>query len=253
MNPVDIVDYTPAPDLLQGRVILVTGAGDGIGKAVALACARHGATVVLLGRTMSKLEAVYDQIEAEGLPLAAIYPLHLESASPEEAQQLHNVIHEEFGLLDGLLHNAGELGARTPIENYNLEDWQKVLAVNTTAPFLLTKFLLPLLRQAKDGRILFTGSSVGVQGRAFWGGYAVSKGASETLMQVVADELEDTTIRVNSINPGATRTSMRMTAYPAEDPNTLITPDQLANRYLFLLGPDSRGVHGQHINAQPTR
>ena len=253
MNSVDIVDYTPALDLLQGRVILITGAGDGIGKAVALACARHGATVVLLGRTMSKLEAVYDQIEAEGLPQAAIYPLHLESASPEEVQQLRNVIHEEFGLLDGLLHNAGELGARTPIENYSLEDWQKVLAVNTTAPFLLTKFLLPLLRQAKDGRILFTGSSVGVQGRAFWGGYAVSKGASETLMQVIADELDDTSIRVNSINPGATRTSMRMTAYPAENPSTLVTPEQLANRYLFLLGPDSRGVHGQHINAQPAR
>lgn len=230
---------------------MITGAGSGIGKACALACARAGATVVLLGRALAKLEAVYDQIESEQLPQPAIFPLNLQSATAEDYQQLHNVLKDEFGRVDGLVHNAGVLGARTPIDNYTLADWQTVLAVNTTAPFMLTKFLLPLLRQAQDGRILFTGSSVGLNGRAYWGGYAVSKGGVEILMQVLADELEQSSIRVNSINPGATRTQMRVDAYPAEDPNTVAAPETLMNRYLFLLGPDSRDWHGQQVNAQP--
>jgi NAD(P)-dependent dehydrogenase (short-subunit alcohol dehydrogenase family) len=164
---------------------------------------------------------------------------------------VQTAIENEFGQLDGILHNAGELGARTPIANYSANDWQKVMQVNITAPFLLTQALLPLLSKSNDARILFTGSSVGVKGRAYWGGYAVSKGATETLMQVLADELEETNIRVHSINPGATRTAMRALAYPAENPATVTAPSALMNRYCFLMGPDSRAFHGQQWDAQP--
>jgi NAD(P)-dependent dehydrogenase (short-subunit alcohol dehydrogenase family) len=242
--------YQARPDLLQGRVIVVTGAGDGLGKAAALAFARHGATVVLLGRTLAKLEAVYDEIEAAGHPQPAIFPINFEGAAPQDYEQLRTALANEFGRVDGLLHNAAELGGRTPVDTYSLSDWNKVMQVNVTAPFLLTRALLPLLRQSADGRIVFTGSGVGRRGRAYWGAYAVSKGATETLMQVLADELEATPIRVNSLNPGPVRTDMRATAYPAEDPATVTAPEAIMNLYLFLLGPDSRDWHGRQLDAQ---
>lgn len=251
MNTEDFLQYQPSAALLKNRVIVITGAGAGIGKALALAAARHGATVVLLGRTLSKLEAVYDQIEAEQLPTAAIFPINLESATAEDYSQLHNALQEEFGSISGLVHNAGVLGDLTPLDNYNFEQWQQVMAVNVTAPFMLTKHLLPLLKKSDQGRIIFTGSSVGRKGRAYWGAYAVSKGATETLMQVLADELEQTHIRVHSINPGATRTQMRSQAYPAETPAQVTPPEDICNRYLYLLGSDSSGHHGGQWDAQP--
>lgn len=252
-----MIDHTPflqyqAPvNCLQNRTIVVTGAGDGIGKAASLAFARHGATVVLLGRTLAKLEAVYDTIEASGWPKPAIFPINFEGAAPEDYQQLQVALDNEFGQLDGLLHNAGELGPCTPIESYSYAEWQKVMQVNVSAPFLLSKTLLPLIKKSNDGRILFTGSTVGAKGRAYWGGYAVSKAASDNLMEVLADELEHTSIRVNSINPGATRTNMRATAYPAEEPQTVTAAENIMNRYLFLMGPDSVGWHGLRLDAQP--
>lgn len=245
------LEYQAPAQLLSGRVIVITGAGDGIGKCAARTFAEYGATVVLLGRTMAKLEAVYDDIEAAGYPKPAIFPINLEGASEEDYQQLHNALETEFGRVDGLLHNAGELGQMTPIANYKLHTWQKVLQVNVTAPFLLSRALLPLLHKSDDARILFTGSSVGVQGRAYWGAYAVSKSAADNLMQVLADELEQTPIRVNSINPGATRTAMRAAAYPAEHPASVTAAEQIMNRYLFLMGADSSGYHGRQLDAQP--
>lgn len=245
------LNYQPPADLLQNRVIVITGAGDGIGRTAAQTFARFGATVVLLGRTLGKLESVYDSIEAAGSPKPAIFPINLEGAAPQDYEQLKIALDNEFGRVDGLLHNASELGGRTPLGQYSVSDWQKVMQVNVTAPFLLTRALLPLLQKSADARVVFTGSSVGVKGRAYWGAYAVSKGATETLMQVLADELEQTPIRVNSINPGATRTSMRATAYPAEDPAAVTPPDAIMNRYLFLFGPDSKEWHGRQLNAQP--
>ena len=245
------LNYQPAAGLLQNRVIVITGAGDGIGKSAAQTFARFGATVVLLGRTLAKLESVYDSIEAAGDPKPAIFPINLEGAAPQDYEQLKIALENEFGRVDGLLHNASELGGRTPLGQYSVNDWQKVMQVNVTAPFLLTRALLPLLQKSTDARVVFTGSSVGVQGRAYWGAYAVSKGATETLMQVLADELEQTPIRVNSINPGATRTSMRATAYPAENPAVVTPPEAIMNRYLFLFGPNSKDWHGLQLNAQP--
>src|SRR5690606_38796939 len=244
-------DYRAPANLLAGRVILVTGAGDGIGRAASLAYARHGATVILAGRTTAKLEAVYDSIVAAGLTEPVIQPLDLAGASEADYQTVADALVAEFGRLDGLLHNASELGQRTPIANYQAGTWQKVMQVNVNATFLLTKALLPALEQSADGAILLTSSGVGRVGRAFWGAYAVSKFAIEGFCQVLAGELEDTTrIRVNCINPGATRTRMRAAAYPAEDPRTLKTPNDIMPGYLYLMGPDSLGVTGRSFDAQ---
>jgi NAD(P)-dependent dehydrogenase (short-subunit alcohol dehydrogenase family) len=244
-------EYQARPDLLAGRVILITGAGDGIGAAAARACAAHGATVILLGRTTRKLEAVYDAIEQAGHPQAAIYPMNLEGAAPKDYDDLATTIEQEFGRLDGLLHNASLLGTLTPLGQYDIAQWSKVMQVNLNAPFMLTRACLELLKKSDDASVLFTSSSVGRQGRAYWGAYAVSKAANENMMQIWADELEaNTTVRANSINPGAVRTSMRARAYPGEDPNTLPKPDEILATYLYLLGPDSKGVQGKQFNAQ---
>lgn len=246
-----LLNYTAPPQLLNGRIILVTGAGDGIGKAASLSFAEHGATVVLAGKTTSKLEAVYDQIVAAGGPQPAIYPIHFGGAVAKDYKDMALRLDEEFGRLDGLLHNAGMLGPRNPIQSVDPDKWAEVLQVNLNAPFLLCKYLLPLLAASDDASVIFTGSGVGRHGRAYWGAYAVSKFGIEGLMQVLADEVEATSnIRVNSLNPGATDTAMRREAYPAEDPSSNPEPHQLMPAYLYLMGPDSRGVHGQMLDAQ---
>lgn len=244
-------DYQASPDLLQGRVILVTGAGDGIGRACALACAAHGATVVLLGRTLAKLEAVYDKIEKAGYPQPAICPLNLETAAEKDYNDLADQLFDTFGKLDGLVHNAAQLGPRTLLDQVKNEDWLRLMQVNVNAPFALTKAMMPLLRAAPDASVIFVSSSVGRRARAYWGPYAVSKFALEGLMQVLADEQEGTSeIRVNSINPGATRTAMRKAAYPAEEPEKNPEPADIMPAFLYLLGPDSRKVNGQALDAR---
>ena len=243
--------YQPSADVLAHRVILVTGAGDGIGRAAARAFAGHGATVVLLGRTVKKLESVYDSIVADGHPKPAIYPLDLLGAEPAHYDEMAQRIQSELGRMDGLLHNAGLLGTLAPLEHYHLETWARVIQVNVHAPLLLTRSCLPLLRQSPDASIVFTSSGVGRRGRAYWGAYAVSKFASEGMMQTLADELEGTThIRVNSINPGAVRTAMRASAYPAEDPGKLLRPEDIVRPYVYLMSPDSIEVNGQSLDAQ---
>lgn len=245
-------NYQAPEGLLTDRIILVTGAGDGIGRAAAKAYAAHGATVILLGRTISKLESVYDEIESAGHPKPAIVPLNLEGAAVKDYEEMAMTIEQNFGRLDGLLHNAGILGTRSPVELYDPETWTKVMQVNVTAPFLLTRALIPLLRQSGDASVIFTSSGVGRKAKAYWGAYAVSKFALEGLSQLLADELDDErhNVRVNSLNPGATRTSMRIKAYPAENPNQNVNPDALMPSYLYLMGADSRNVNGQQMNAQ---
>ncbi len=244
-------DYAPDNNLLKDRIIMVTGAGDGIGKAAALSFARHGASVILLGRTTAKLEKVYDTIEAEGGPTPAILSFNLLSPTPENYQAVYETIAQEFGRLDGLLHNAGDLGNLTPIEQYDAETWYRVMQINVNAAFMLTQCCLPLLKKSADASVVFTSSGVGRKGRAYWGAYAVSKFANEGMMQVLADELEGSTdIRVNSLNPGATHTNMRSKAYPGEDPDTLPEPEDLMPAYLYLLGPDSQGTTGQQLDAR---
>jgi NAD(P)-dependent dehydrogenase (short-subunit alcohol dehydrogenase family) len=252
MNAIpDLRHYVARPDLLAGRIILVTGASDGIGRAVAKALAAHGAAVVLHGRSVKKLEKVYDEIVAAGHPRPAMLPLDLEKALAQDYDAFAAAIDKEFGRLDGLLLNASILGARTPIEQFDVPTWCKVLHVNLTASFILVQECLPLLRRSTDPSIVFTTSSVGHRGRAYWGAYAVSKFGTEGLAQVLAHEVEGHgTMRVNLLNPGATRTSMRALAFPAEDVAKLARPEDVVAPYLYLLGPDSVGVTGQRFDCQ---
>ena len=244
-------DYQAPKDLLQARVILVTGAGDGIGRALSKSLATHGATVVLLGKTIKKLEATYDEIMATGGPKPGIYPLDLMGAKYKDYEDLVGVLDKEYGRLDGLVHNAGILGERSPIEHHDIHIWQQVLQVNLTAPFALTKACLELLYKSEDASVVFVSSGVASKPRAYWGAYSVSKAGIENLSKMLADETEfRKTLRVNCINPGPVRTEMRRKAFPAEDRDALATPEQILGTYLYLLGTDSQGVTGQLFDAQ---
>ena len=239
-------NYSPAANLLDKKVILITGAGAGIGRAAARCYARHGATCILLGRTVEGLEETFDLIQADGSPEAAILPMDLMSQNEEDYNFVAQTIEEQLGQLDGVLHNASILGQRTPIQQYRNQVWLDVMQVNINAVFMLTKALLPLLQQSPSASVLLTSSGVGRQGKAFWGAYAASKFACEGLMQILAAELEETSnIRVNSINPGATNTAMRRAAYPGEKPDTNPSPKDILNTYLYLISNDSLSVTGQ--------
>ena len=242
-------NWTAPSDLLAGKTLLVTGAGDGIGATAAKSFAAHGATVILLGRTVAKLESVYDDIMAAGHPEPFIYPMDLMSQDLDDYEKLATAITNDIGQLDGVLLNAAVLGQRTPLANTHPSAWLDCLQINLNANFFLVKTLEELIRGSSHGRILFTSSSVGRTGRAYWGAYAVSKFGVEGLMQVLADELENTsTTRVNSINPGATRTDMRATAYPAELPQTVKPAEALMPTYLYLMSSLSQHLHGQTLD-----
>ncbi|MUK93063.1 YciK family oxidoreductase [Aliivibrio fischeri] len=245
------MDYQVSSDALKNKVILVTGAGDGIGKQAALHYAQHGATVILLGRTVAKLEAVYDEIEAAGYPTPAIVPLDLKGATKQHYVDMAETIQSQFGKLDGLLHNAGLLGMLSPFEQFEESIFDEVMQINVKAQFLMTQALLPVLQQSDDARIIFTTSTVGHQGRAFWGAYAISKFATEGMMQTLAHEMEGTTVKVNAINPGGTHTRMRAQAFPAEDISLLKTPEDIMPLYVYLMAPEGVNVHSQCIDAQP--
>lgn len=251
MKAKKLTDYEARSDLLKDRVILVTGAGSGIGASLARRSAELGATVVLLGRTTAKLESVYDQIVAGSGPQPGIFVMDLEQSGADQCDQLLEALDKTYGKLDGLVHNAGILGDRSPIEHFDVQTWQRVLHINVTAAFILTRTLFPLLRRSEDASVIFTSSGVGRIGKAFWGAYAVSKFATEGMMQVLADELgENLAIRSNAVNPGPTRTPLRRQAYPAENPDELAKADDILAPYLYLLGPDSKGVNGLSFDAQ---
>ena len=244
-------DYTYPQDVLRERVVLITGASDGIGRVLALHAAKLGAQVILHGRNVAKLEKVYDEIEAiDGAARPSIAVMDLATANSDAYQSLAENLEKEFGRLDGLVLNASVLGDRFSIEQYDAATWQKVMHVNVTSAFALTQVCLPMLHGSEDASVIYTSSGVGRTGRAFWGAYAVSKFATEGLSQVLADEHQDGTLRANCINPGATRTNMRLEAFPAEDRDVLKTPEDILPTYIYLLGPDSKGVTGQSLDAQ---
>jgi NAD(P)-dependent dehydrogenase (short-subunit alcohol dehydrogenase family) len=244
-------DYKYPQDVLRDRIILITGASDGIGHVLALNVAQLGAQVILHGRNVAKLEKVYDEIEAiDGAARPSIAVMDLATANSDAYQSLAENLEKEFGRLDGLVLNASILGDRFSIEQYDAATWQKVMHVNVTSAFALTQVCLPMLHRSNDASVIFTSSGVGRTGRAFWGAYAVSKFATEGLSQVLADEHQDGTLRFNCINPGATRTNMRLEAFPAEDRDVLKTPQDILPTYVYLLGPDSKGVTGQSLDAQ---
>jgi len=248
---IDPRSYTYPDGVLRDRIILITGSSDGIGKALALHAASLGAQVVLHGRSVQKLEKVYDAIEElDGAPRPSIAVMDLESANAESYMTLAQSIESEFGRLDGLVLNASILGERYSIEQYDAVLWQKVMHVNVTSVFAMTQVFLPLLHLSEDPSVIFTSSGVGRTGKAFWGAYAASKFATEGLSQVLADEHRHGKLRSNCINPGATRTNMRLAAYPAEDRDLLKRPEEILAPYIFLLGPDSQGVTGESFDAQ---
>lgn len=248
----EIRGFVAPKDCLKDKVILVTGAGDGIGKTASLTYASLGATVLLLGKTQSKLEQVYDQIEQLGYPTPAILPMDLKTASFEQMTKLAHLIQQEFGRLDGLLHNAGILGALTPLEMYDPISFDEVIHVNATAAFRLTQALFGLLETAQSASVLFTTSTVGHDLRAFWGAYALSKQMLEGMSELFTQETHrHTTLRFNCINPGATRTNMRAHAYPGENPMTLKTADELMSVYVCLMSDEACGIKGQVIDCQP--
>ncbi|WP_043111783.1 SDR family NAD(P)-dependent oxidoreductase [Solimonas flava] len=239
--------YTPAPDLLQGRHLLITGAGDGLGRAAALACARHGATVILLGRTVAKLEAVYDEIGAAG-GAAAIYPMNLAGATWADYFELASTIEREFGRLDGLLHCAAHFKAYTPLYDVEPKEWIESLQVNLTAAFALTRHCLPLLGQAPDASIVFVSDRQGRDARAFGGAYAVAKAGVEQMAQIWAAELRSNArLRINTYDPGPMRSGTRLKGYPGEPIEHSPLPDAATPALLWLLGPDSRGTSGQRL------
>lgn len=248
---IDPKTYEYASDVLKDRIILITGATDGIGRALAIHTAGLGAQVLLHGRNTRKLEQLHDEIEAiDGALSPSIAVLDLATAGAEEYQALATGIEESFGRLDGLVHNAGILGQRLSIEQYDPGEWQKVMHVNLTAPFVLTQLMMPMLRQSEDPSVIFTSSGVGRVGKAFWGAYSASKFGTEALSQMLAAENQHTPLRANCINPGPIRTKMRLEAYPAEDRDALLGPEDIMPVYVYLLGPESKGISGQSIDAQ---
>lgn len=244
-------DYHCAPQALAGKNILVTGATAGIGRAAALAYAEHGATVLLLGRSEERLAEVYDAIEAQGAAQPAAIPFDLARDDEESFLSLASVIGEQFDRLDGLLLNAGILGERRPLAQASWSRFREVMQVNVSSQFLMLKTLTPLLEAAPAASVVFTSSGVGRRGRAYWGAYAVSKFATEGLMQVAAAETENTSsLRVNVMNPGATNTSMRRSAFPGEEPQSNPDPQTLMRAYLYLMDDASRGVTGVSFDAR---
>jgi|SaaInlStandDraft_1057018.scaffolds.fasta_scaffold03131_4 NAD(P)-dependent dehydrogenase (short-subunit alcohol dehydrogenase family) len=247
----EISHYLAEENSLKDRVVMVTGAGSGIGKSAAIAYAAAGATIILAGRTVGKLESVYDQIIETGGTEPLIYPVDFEGATEDDFNELANQIDQQFGRLDGLLLNAGILGQRTPLAKYRQDVWDKVFRVNVSSQHLLTKALMPILEASENASVIFTTSGVGRVGRPFWGAYAASKFAVEGLVQIWAAENEGlNSVRINCINPGATSTQMRATAFPAENPESIASPEDIMPAYLYLMGPASFGVNGQSIDAQ---
>jgi NAD(P)-dependent dehydrogenase (short-subunit alcohol dehydrogenase family) len=222
---------------LKDRIALITGASRGIGRATARLFAREGAHVLLLARTQKSLEAVDDEIKADG-GKASLIPLDLADGKTIDA--LGPSLYERFGRLDVFIGNAGILGGLRPLTHISSETWERVLAVNLTANWRLIRTLDPLLRRSDAGRVVFvTSSRAASQGRAYWAPYSVSKAALEALAKTYANETADSTIKVNLVDPGATATAMRAEAYPGEDQETLQTPDEVAKVILGLSLPET--------------
>lgn len=244
-------NYQAPQNLLKDRVILITGAGQGIGRTAALTFAAHGATVILHGRSLKKLEAVYDEIEAAGHPLPTIFPLDLNKAEDKDFAAMASGIGEQLGRLDGILHNAAKLDRPQPLEDQPLEQWLQLLRVNLAAPFALTRACLPLLKAAPDASILMTSETHGHTPAAFWGGFAVAKSGVETLVKIWAQELEvHPNLRINAVVPGPVQSPQRTRTHPGERKENLPQPDTLMPLYLYLMGQDSRGTSGQIIEAE---
>jgi len=242
--------YHPAPGTLAGRVVLVTGASRGFGRAVALAAAGAGATVVLTGRDPKALDAVYDEIAGLDAPEPMLLYVDQLGATVDDYAQIAGALDEKFGRLDGLVHAAALVGELATFASYSPIEWARVMQVNVNSVFLLTQALVRPLHRSQDASVVFVSDSLGRQGRAYWGAYAASKFALEGMMQVMAHEFAMLPgFRANTLDPGPMRTRLRAEAYPAQDPATLPDPADIAPQLVFLLGPESRGISGKALTA----
>ena len=246
----------PAPDApcnasLAERVILITGATGGLGRALALACAAHGATVVLHGRVVRKLEAVYDEIVAAGHPEPSILPLDLATAHAEDFANVASALQAQSGRVDAIVHTAVMLGSLGPIEHQAFDQWLATLRVDLLAPFGLTRSLLPLLRASRDASVVFTLDTRGEEPKAYWGGYAVAKAGLSALLKILADEWENLpNLRVNGVVPGPMRSPLRTQTHPGDDVTRLPPPEAFVPLYLHLLAGQPKAESGGVIDAQ---
>ncbi len=230
-------NHIPPEDEFVGKIALVTGAAEGIGRAVAIALAECGATVLMLDKKARHLEKLYDQIVARNFTEPVILPVDLIDTTPETATQLAQAIHDDFNHLDILLHNAAELGSPSPLDQYDMTYWEQVMQVNLHAPYLMTRALLPLLRNQKTSHILFSSAAVGREPKAYGGAYSIAYAGIEAQMTIWAQELEKVSnIKINSIDPGPVRTVMRRRSHPGEEQESLRTPQEITPAYLRLLG-----------------
>lgn len=237
-----INNFQAPESYLQDKVILITGASRGIGKAVALECARLGATVILVAKDLQRLEHTYDEVLALNAPQPAILNIDLEVATADDYQTIADSIDKEYGRLDGLLHNAGRVGGLTPLQNIEIDTWSKLITLHLHAPFLMSRACLPLLRNSQDPSILFT---IDETNKAYWGAYGVSKFGQVGLLKILADELDgDQKIRVNGIHPGIVRTDLRTHNYPGINPNEFPSPDTVTAPFIYFLGGESKGTTG---------
>ena len=242
-------DYRPAPGAFTGRTVLVTGAGAGLGRSVALGAARCGAEVILLGRTVRKLEATHDRIVESGGPPPAIHPMDLSGANPDDYMDMARRIDEAYGRLHGIVHCAVEFRGLAPLADLEPGDWVRAVHVNLTAPFLVTRACLPLLQRVPDAAVVFVGDAPARRVRAYWGAYAVSKSGVEGLAGVLAEEVESAgTPRVACVNPGPMRTGLRRRAFPAEPPDAATDPDAVAGALLFALDPAASIAQGASVD-----
>ncbi len=233
-------------------MILVTGAGSGLGREAAIAYARHGATVALLGRNEKRLDAIYDEILAIGGPEPAMFPFDLEAADDSGFERLAGTISYHLKRLDGILHSAASFFQLTPLNQQTLTQWNTLLKVNLAAPYALTRACLPMLEASPDASVIFTGETHGLHPAAYWGGYAVSKSGLEALATIFSQELERLpNIRINILIPGPVNSPLRRKTHPGEDPDQLPQPADLLPWYLWLMGPDSRDVRGKTIECTP--
>jgi NAD(P)-dependent dehydrogenase (short-subunit alcohol dehydrogenase family) len=248
--PLPSSDTAPQVDLAD-RVVMVTGASGGLGRAITLACAKQGATLVLHGRVVRKLEAIYDEIVAAGHPQPTILPLDLAGASAEDFGHVASAIRAQLGRLDALVHAAAFLGSLGPVEHQSLEAWEKVLRINVTAAMAMTRSMLPLLSKALDASVVFTLDARGEDPRAYWGAYAAAKSGLSALASTLADEWENRpNLRVNAVVPGPIRSPLRALTHPGEDRSGLPPPEALVPLYLYLIGAQPKSESGARIEAQ---
>ncbi len=232
--------------MLDSKVILITGASKGIGRSVAAALAAQGATLILLARTAVELQLLADEIVNSGARQPKVCLFNLCSATLEDYDDLRIQISEQYGRLDGLIHNAGILGTLSPLEHYNIQTWYQVLQVNLNSAFILTQATLPLLKLSAAGSIIFTLTDLCDQPKANWGAYAVASSGCKTMMQMLAQECANTSkIRVNAVRPFKVNTKLRAQAYPAEDKELLNQSADMVKSYIYLMSDDS-----QHLNAE---